>query len=121
MAQPRYVVAIGGSAGALEPLIGILSKLTANLGLCYLVVIHFPANRTSVLPSLLNRLTRQPTSYAEDGERIVANRVYIAPSDRHLILNGNRIAVSSGPKENACRPSIDVLFAASPCRRAIAP
>ena len=110
MAVPRHIIAIGGSAGALDPLIEILGKVSPDLDMAYFVVIHFPSNRTSILPALLNRTTRLRAVYAKDGEKIERGHVYVARSDRHLIVNDGRVGVINGPKENASRPSIDVLF-----------
>ena len=110
MNLPSRIVVIGGSAGALEPLMAMLAELPPDLDMAYFVVIHFPANRTSILPSLLNRATRLKAGYAESGEEIMAGRVYVAPSDRHLVVDDGRVSVINGPKENASRPSIDVLF-----------
>jgi two-component system chemotaxis response regulator CheB len=36
--------------------------------------------------------------------------IYVAPPDRHLSVDGHRLRVTRGPKENWARPSIDVLF-----------
>jgi two-component system chemotaxis response regulator CheB len=36
--------------------------------------------------------------------------VYVAPTDHHLIIDGEQIRISRGPKENNFRPAIDVLF-----------
>ncbi len=40
----------------------------------------------------------------------MSGRVVIAPPDRHLIVSGGRLRVTSDPERHSCRPSVDVLF-----------
>src|SRR5262249_2684106 len=51
---------------------------------------------------------------AEDGDRVVTNRILIAPGGRHLSVIGQppnvRVAISDGPPVSGHRPSVDVLF-----------
>jgi two-component system chemotaxis response regulator CheB len=48
---------------------------------------------------------------AESAQRLVPGRVYIAPGDRHLVLNErSRTALHDGPPVQYQRPSVDVLF-----------
>ncbi len=51
-----------------------------------------------------------PVKAAEDGERIVLGQVYVASPDRHLMVDGNKIRITRGPREGRARPSVDVLF-----------
>jgi two-component system chemotaxis response regulator CheB len=51
-----------------------------------------------------------PVEHAVDGEVPVAGRIYIAPPDRHLIVEEGRVRVTYGPKEHHTRPAIDPLF-----------
>jgi two-component system, chemotaxis family, protein-glutamate methylesterase/glutaminase len=48
--------------------------------------------------------------HATDGEKIQPGRIYIAPPDFHMLLEGKSVMVKKGPKENRFRPSIDALF-----------
>jgi two-component system chemotaxis response regulator CheB len=43
-------------------------------------------------------------------QEIEAGRIYIAPPDRHMLIVGNRIHLSRGPRENGHRPAVDPLF-----------
>src|SRR5208282_5436406 len=48
------------------------------------------------------------------GEALVAGRLYLAPGDRHLLVEtargGLRARLSSDPPENFCRPSVDPML-----------
>jgi two-component system chemotaxis response regulator CheB len=45
-----------------------------------------------------------------DGEALRAGRIYVAPPDRHLMVDDDCVRITRGTKENHFRPSIDVLF-----------
>ena len=47
---------------------------------------------------------------ARDGEKIKRGCVYVAPSDRHLVLNNGQLSLSRGPRENRHRPAVDPRF-----------
>ncbi|MBV9215893.1 MAG: chemotaxis protein CheB, partial [Acidobacteria bacterium] len=51
-----------------------------------------------------------PAAEGRDGERIENGRIYVAKADHHLVIDGDRLRVSRGPKENRFRPAIDPLF-----------
>lgn len=48
--------------------------------------------------------------HARDGDSIEAGRILVAPPDHHLLLEGGRVRVARGPKENRHRPAVDPLF-----------
>jgi two-component system chemotaxis response regulator CheB len=48
--------------------------------------------------------------HATDGSAIEPGHIYVAPPDRHVLLEAGKIVVRRGPKENRFRPSIDALF-----------
>jgi len=55
-----------------------------------------------------------PCAEARDGEALVGGRIYLAPGDRHLKVEGGRTGlrarVTSDPPENFCRPSVDPML-----------
>lgn len=105
----RNVVVIGGSAGAFAVLREIVRELPADLPASTFVVVHLGPNQ-SILPTILSDSGRLPATFAQDGERVQQGRIYVAPSDRHLLVEKGAIAVRRGPRENAARPAIDPLF-----------
>ena len=104
------ITVIGGSAGA----IGVLRELLASLPVDYpaavFVVVHVAPDSPSVLADILNRCSKLPVSFARTNAPIRPGTVVVAPPDRHLILEGERVVLSLGPRENGHRPSIDVMF-----------
>jgi two-component system chemotaxis response regulator CheB len=46
----------------------------------------------------------------DDGDPIESGTVYLAPPDRHLLIKGDRLLVTKGPRENHYRPAADALF-----------
>lgn len=105
----RLVVA-GASAGGLPVLELLAAGLPADLPAAVFVVIHVPERAVSYLDEILDRAGPLPAHLADDGEEIRPGHIYCARPGHHLLIEGNRVAVKSGPKENRFRPSIDALF-----------
>ena len=110
MSEPRDIVVIGGSAGAIESLSTLVSHLPQGLDAAVFVTIHTLPLGDSLLPKILSRRGPLRASAATDGAPIVCGRVYVAPPDLHLLIEPGRVKLSGGPKENGHRPAIDPLF-----------
>jgi two-component system chemotaxis response regulator CheB len=107
---PHDIIVIGASAGGVEALTTLVSGLPAFLPATVFVVIHLPVNSPSVLPQILQRAGSLPCSFAHHGEATQQGHIYIAPADRHLLIEPGYMRVVRGPRENRHRPSADVLF-----------
>ena len=103
----RDIIVIGASAGGITALSELLSSIPENLKAFIFVVLHLPAASPSVLPAILTRAGTLKAYHAVDGEQIKPGVIYVAPPDHHLLLEGRRVLVKKGPKENNFRPSID--------------
>lgn len=106
----RDIVVIGASAGGVDALSGLVQRPPRDLGAAVFVVLHVSPSRTSVLPMILSRRGALPAEHPLDGSVIERGRIYVAPPDRHLVLEDSRIRVIPGPKQNGHRPAIDPLF-----------
>jgi two-component system chemotaxis response regulator CheB len=105
----RDIIAIGGSAGSLDMLLSIFAVLPRDFPGNVFVTVHIGRSR-SQLPELLGRAGSLPASNPRDGEAIEPGHVYIAPADRHLLVEPGAIRISRGPREHFTRPAIDPLF-----------
>jgi two-component system chemotaxis response regulator CheB len=107
---PEAVV-IGASAGALEALSSLLPTLPSDYRLPILIVVHLPADKTSLLAELLRARCAIRVREAEDKEPIEPGVAYFAPPDYHLLVEQDRrLSLSDDEPVLFSRPSIDVLF-----------
>jgi two-component system chemotaxis response regulator CheB len=109
-ATMRDAIVVGASAGGIRALKSVLAGLPAELPASVLAVVHIPAQANSVLPMILDGSGPLPAKFAEDGERLSRGRVYVAPPDRHLLVDRGHVRLTRGPRENRVRPCIDALF-----------
>jgi two-component system, chemotaxis family, protein-glutamate methylesterase/glutaminase len=106
----RNIVVMGASAGGLSALNRITKQLPDNLNAAVFIVWHVSPYSTSLLPDILSRSGKLEAKHPADGESIQKGKIYVAPPDRHLLLEAGRIRVAKGPKENRFRPAVDPLF-----------
>jgi two-component system chemotaxis response regulator CheB len=71
---------------------------------------HTAPDSPGVLPAIIDRAGPLPAVAAEDGMRLDAGQIYVAPADRHLIVEPSTLRLTRGPRENRARPAIDPLF-----------
>ncbi|KQW54340.1 chemotaxis protein CheB [Variovorax sp. Root411] len=102
-------VFIGASSGGVYAMLGLVAALPAGFPAPIFFVQHIGA-RHSDLPELLDQRGPNRAIEGRDGEVPVAGTIYVAPSDRHMMLEGGVIRLSRGPKEHHARPAIDPLF-----------
>jgi two-component system chemotaxis response regulator CheB len=104
-------VVIGASAGGIEALNELVRGLPNDFGAPILLVLHIPADSPSLLAKILARAGTVKTTTAEDGQRAENGTLYVAPPDRHLIVEADgTLRTPRGPRENRHRPSVDPLF-----------
>lgn len=106
----RDVIVLGASAGGVEALTRLCGGLPADLPAALFIVQHVAPTARSVLPELLSRAGPLPAMHPVDGETFQRGRVYVAPPDRHMLLEGDAVLLRRGPHENRTRPAADVLF-----------
>lgn len=108
--QPPRVIVIGASSGGTDALRRLLATLPVDLPAALLLVRHQPDFAGHHQAEQLAALTRLPVRAAADGAPIESGCLFVAPADRHLLVDGDQMVLSRGPRENRARPAVDPLF-----------
>jgi two-component system chemotaxis response regulator CheB len=108
--MPR-VIALGGSAGALEVLVELLAAVPTTLPAAIVIVVHLPSDGESRFVEVVASECRLPVVEAEDKMPVWPARVYVAPANYHLLFERHgTLALAADEPVHFSRPSIDVLF-----------
>ena len=111
---PARLLAVGSSTGGPQALFALVQGLGRQIGVPVVLTQHMPATFTPILAEHLNRLGGLPCAEAKDGEVLANGRIYLAPGDKHLTLEGRpgalRARLTNDPPENFCRPSVDPML-----------
>lgn len=107
------LVAIGASTGGTEAIREVLEQLPPDAP-AIVISQHIPAAFSAPFARRMDTVSRMSVAEATDGTLIVPGHVYIAPGDRHLLIERDgarwRCRLSDGPPVNRHRPAVDVMF-----------
>ncbi|HEX4024592.1 MAG TPA: chemotaxis response regulator protein-glutamate methylesterase [Steroidobacteraceae bacterium] len=116
-ARPRpadQIVAIGASTGGTEAIRQVLSRLPSDSP-GVVITQHIPRAFTAQFAARMDACSAISVQEAQDGALIQPGCAYIAPGDRHLLVERDgaycRCRLHDGNPVNRHRPSIDLLFA----------
>ena len=107
------VIAIGASTGGTEALRELLQELPPDApGI--VISQHIPAAFSGPFAQRLDSVCAMSVCEAQDGQYILPGHAYVAPGDRHLLVERDgaryRCRLNQGPPVNRHRPSVDVMF-----------
>ncbi len=119
LARPPRVLAVAASTGGPQALAGFVRRLPRGLPVPVMIVQHMPAGFTAMLAQHLGGLGGPPCAEAQDGEPLLAGRIYLAPGDRHMMLRKSPagaplLGLTQDPPENFCRPAADPMLRSLP-------
>jgi len=107
------IIAIGASTGGTEAIREVLAEMPPDAP-AIVISQHIPAAFSKAFAERMNRSSAMAVCEAQDGQQILPGHAYIAPGDRHLLVerDGARYLcrLSTGPHVNRHRPSVDVMF-----------
>jgi two-component system, chemotaxis family, protein-glutamate methylesterase/glutaminase len=104
------IVGIGGSAGGQSAVVEIVERLSPWLDAVVLVTVHLRSDTPSNMARILDRASLLTARNAKDGEVMTAGTILVAPPDRHLLVEGDRVRLSDDAKVNGVRPAIDAML-----------
>ncbi|APR88242.1 Chemotaxis response regulator protein-glutamate methylesterase CheB [Minicystis rosea] len=113
--SPRFrALVMAASTGGPAAVAEILRALSPAFQLPIFVVVHVGSSYSATLADWLERRSGLQVSLAVDGAPLPPvgskARVFLAPADRHLVIEHGRLRLTTDPERHSCRPSADVLF-----------
>ncbi len=110
-AAPEFpVVSVGASAGGLEAMQELLSNLSTETGMAFVLVSHLSPERKSALGEILSKSTKMPCTEAENNTRLMPNRVYVIPPSHDLTVVGGVLKLEPFKKEEMPHLPVDHLM-----------
>ncbi|VAW70056.1 Chemotaxis response regulator protein-glutamate methylesterase CheB [hydrothermal vent metagenome] len=107
------IVAIGASTGGTEAIKAVLESLPADApGI--VISQHIPITFSKAFTERVNKTCQVTVCEPADGQKIVPGHAYIAPGDKHLLVERSGAEyicrLNDGPPVSRHKPSVDVMF-----------
>lgn len=107
-------IVLGASTGGPRALERILTRMPKNLTIPVVIAQHMPASFMAAFASRLDQLTPLQVSIAEQGAKLIAGNVYLAPGDINLTIERKKgsyvFALTEKQFVAYNNPSIDALM-----------
>jgi two-component system chemotaxis response regulator CheB len=103
-------VVIGSSTGGPKALMSLCTDLPADFPIPVVLVQHNSSGFDTGFAQWLNDYTPLEVKLAENREVPEKGKLYVAPTDKHLILVGGRFSFDDGEPVNNQKPAADLLF-----------
>jgi len=109
---PRKInaIVIAASTGGPMALCQLFTALPKDLNAPILLVQHNTSGFDKSFTHWLDEYTPLDVRLAEEGTIPVAGNIYVAPTDRHMVVRDNGIAFDDGQPVNNQKPAADILF-----------
>ena len=106
------VIGVGASAGGLDAFRKLLEAIPENSEMAFVLVQHLDPNHESLLPEILQKLTKIPVQEITDDIKVAPNNIYIIPSNKILIADDGvlKLTVRPAKGEGIRNMPIDLFF-----------
>ncbi len=106
------VVGIGASAGGLDAFKKLLKAIPEDSGMAYVLVQHLDPTHESMLPELLQKVTKVPVLEIADDITVLPNHIYVIPSNKIMVATDGVLLLSPRPPKSKTERNlpIDLFF-----------
>jgi len=103
-------IGLGGSAGSLEKFIDIIKNLPKSDSTLF-IVMHQKRDAKSSLADIFKRYSKHyRVVQAKSDMKVMPSTIYVAPSNKQLIVVGGYIFLTDWEERNFSKPSISITF-----------
>lgn len=115
--EPLRLLAVGASTGGIHALGTFFAALPDRIGVPILVTQHLPPAFMTVFARQLSLAANREAVVAEEGTRLLPDRIIVAPGEAHLMVdevNGKLVARLLKTKvASGCMPSVDPMLSSA--------
>ena len=108
------LLAIGSSTGGPQALFDFFGAMKGKIRQPILITQHMPPTFTKIFAQRLGSVSGIESAEAVDGEKVVGDRIFVAPGDYHMIVEKQDgvgvIRLTQSPPVNFCRPAVDPMM-----------
>lgn len=104
------VIGIGASAGGLEAITRLLSKLSDGNGAAYVFLQHLSPDTKSIIGELLEKHTDMPIKMVYDDQTVKANHIYIMAENKNIVFSDGKLITKDRPPKTEINLPIDQFF-----------
>lgn len=105
-----YIVAVGLSAGGLEPLYDFFSEIPADSGAAFVVIQHLNRNYVSIADKLLSKHTVLPVCWATHQQQVRPNQVYLLPVNKMMTIEKGFLQLADRVPGDRSNWAVDIFF-----------
>jgi len=103
------VASIGTSAGGVAALQAFFEALPDQVGAAFVVIVHLDPEHASNLSAIIASRTKMPVVEVTNDERIEADKVYVIPPNRRLLVSADKISSAPFDEPRGQRAPIDQI------------
>ncbi len=109
--SPKFsIVAIGASAGGLDACTKLISSLSANTGMAFILIQHLDPHHESLMADLLAGHTSMVVEQAQDGMIIAPEHLYVIPPGSYLSVGKGVLHLTQPKARHGARMPFDFLL-----------
>ena len=102
------IVGIGASAGGLDAFKRLLTEIPENSGMAYVLVQHLDPSHESILPEILQRVTKIPVHEITEDIHLAPDHIYVIPPNKMLLSTDGVLKLTDRQKK--INLSVDIFF-----------
>jgi PAS domain S-box-containing protein len=107
---PFVVVGVGASAGGVEAFTEFLLNTPSDTGMAFVLVVHLPPERESMMADVMGKRTRMPVVQVEDGMEVRPDHVYVIRPGRTLLMQDGRLRLTAPLEKTGHHRPVDDFF-----------
>ena len=108
--RPTKIVAIGASAGGLEPFEKFFDNMSPDSDCSFVVIQHLSPDFRSMMGELLNRHSSMPILQAQQDLEIEPNTIYLNPARMNMAVKGGKFVLTPVTSRDTLHLPIDVFL-----------